>query len=67
MPEAMSTAILIETCILGVLLLFIFAVMVSKEKVMASRSWYLGVLIVSVLLYVIAVSLTTIINTRFGY
>lgn len=63
----MANAILIETCIMGALLLVIYAVMVSREKTMESRSWWLGVMIVGVLLYVIAVSLTAIINTRFGY
>jgi hypothetical protein len=62
-----QTAILIETCIMGLLLLAIFIVMVVKDGALGNRSWWLGVLIVSVLLYVIAVSLTTIINTRFGY
>jgi len=67
MPEAMQTAILIETCLMGLLLFSIFCVMVWKDGKLGNRSWWLGVLIVSVLLYVIAVSLTTIINTRFGY
>lgn len=63
----MGNAILVETCIVGALLITIYVVMVSREKTMENRSWFLGVMVIGVLLYIIAVALTTIINTRFGY
>jgi hypothetical protein len=63
----MEAVMLAETLFLGLLLLSIFFVMVLREKKITNRSWWLGVMVIAVFLYFIAISVTAIINTNLGF